>query len=113
MPVDENSLPRDPDILQQMLIDLTRQLDKTQRLLQQLLTARSGTRSEQLSADQLRLFAQELGIEIAPEARSESQSEKDSGGDPPSAAGNADGVDAKAARAAAAAQAFEAGAPRA
>ena len=43
-----------------MLVDLTIQLDKTQRLLAQLLAAKSGTRSEQLSADQLRLFAQEL-----------------------------------------------------
>ena len=47
-----------------MLVDLTAQLDKTQRLLAQLLAAKSGTRSEQLSADQLRLFAQELGAEL-------------------------------------------------
>lgn len=60
MPVDLNSLPHDPAILKQMLIDLTQQLDKTQRLLRQLLAAKSGPRSEQLSADQLRLFAQEL-----------------------------------------------------
>ena len=60
MPIDRNSLPNDPEILQQMLVDLTTQLDKTQRLLRQLLEAKSGTRSEQLSADQLRLFAQEL-----------------------------------------------------
>ena len=50
------SLPQDPAILQQMLMDLTTQLDKTQRLLRQLLEAKSGTHSEQLSADQLRLF---------------------------------------------------------
>ena len=62
VPVDRNSLPKDPEILQQMLVDLTAQLDKTQRLLRQLLAAKSGTRSEQLSADQLRLFAQELGV---------------------------------------------------
>src|SRR5882724_9176135 len=43
-----------------MLVDLTTQLDKTQRLLRQLLAAKSGTRSEQLSADQLRLFTEEL-----------------------------------------------------
>ena len=67
MPVDRNSLPKDPEILQQMLVDLTAQLDKTQRLLAQLLAAKSGTRSEQLSADQLRLFAQELGAELAPQ----------------------------------------------
>ena len=62
MPVDRKSLPKDPTILQDMLVDVTQQLDKTQRLLQQLLTARSGTRSEKLSADQLRLFAQELEL---------------------------------------------------
>jgi hypothetical protein len=52
VPVDRNSLLKDPGILQQMLVDLTTQLDKTQRLLAQLLAAKSGTRSEQLSADQ-------------------------------------------------------------
>jgi len=62
VPVDPNSLPHDPAILKQMLVDLTTQLDKTQRLLRQLLEAKSGTRSEQLSADQLRLFAQELNV---------------------------------------------------
>jgi transposase len=60
VPIDRNSLPEDPEILQQMLVDLTMQLDKTQRLLRQLLAAKSGTRSEQLSADQLRLFTEEL-----------------------------------------------------
>jgi hypothetical protein len=41
-------------------VDLTTQLDKTLRLLKQLLAAKSGTHSEQLSVDQLRLFVQEL-----------------------------------------------------
>lgn len=50
-----------------MLVDLTSQLDKTQRLLSQLLAAKGGTRSEQLSADQLRLFTQELAQELAQE----------------------------------------------
>ena len=45
-----------------MLVDLTTQLDKTQRLLRQLMDAKSGTRSEQLSADQLRLFGQDLTV---------------------------------------------------
>jgi transposase len=60
VPVDRNSLPKDPEILQQILVDPTTQLDKTQRLLSQLLSAKSGTHSEQLSIDQLRLFVQEL-----------------------------------------------------
>jgi transposase len=74
VPVDPNSLPHDPAILRQMLVDLTTQLDKTQRLLSQLLAAKSGTRSEQLSVDQLRLFAQELK---APEAATEAEKDDD------------------------------------
>ncbi len=60
MPIDRDSLPKDPAILQQMLIDLTAQLDKTQRLLRQLLEAKHSTKSEQLSPDQLQLFIEEL-----------------------------------------------------
>ena len=81
MPVDPESLPEDSKILRQMIVDLTRQLDKTNQLLQKVLAARTGTRSEQLSADQLRLFAQELGIETAEET--EERRDKDSGGKPP------------------------------
>lgn len=73
MPIDPKSLPQDPEILKQMLVDLTTQLDseqsrriKTEHLLRQLLTAKSGTRSEQLSEDQLRLFAQDLGMAELP-----------------------------------------------
>jgi transposase len=82
MPVDPNSLPQDPAILKQMLVDVTAQLDKTQRLLRQLIAARSGTRSEQLSVEQLRLFAQEFGIDSPPAAESD---EHDVSGDPPAA----------------------------
>src|SRR3954452_21728615 len=79
-------------MLRQMLVDLTRQLDsahgrleKTQRLLQQLLMARSGSRSEQLSADQLRLFAQELGLGAATEPEQEPAPGKDRDDEPPGA----------------------------
>lgn len=89
MPVDRKSLPKDPAILQDMLVDVTQQLDKTQRLLQQLLSARSSTRSEKLSADQLRLFAQELGIEFTP--KPEAAEKDDSDGEPPIAGGGSDG----------------------
>ncbi len=84
MAIDPKKLPNDPEILQRIVVDLTRQLDKSQRLLQQLLTARSGTRSEQLSPDQLRLFAQQIGIELAsPEtAEPEDKQQKDDN-DPP------------------------------
>ncbi len=75
MPIDPNGLPHDPEILKQMLVDVTTQLDKTQRLLRQLLTAKSGTRSEQLSADQLRLFAQESGIAEPPSSDDDSDEE--------------------------------------
>jgi transposase len=87
VPVDPNSLPQDPAILRQMLVDLTTQLDKTQRLLRQLMEAKSGTRSEQLSAEQLRLFAQELNVaELAPP---EALTKKDEDDLPPgSAPGN-------------------------
>lgn len=86
MPVDPNSLPQDPKILQQMLVDLTAQLDKTQRLLRQLLAAKSGVRSEQISADQLRLFAQELGIGAAIEDKGAGG--EDNKPDPPAVAGS-------------------------
>ena len=87
VPVDRNSLPKDPEILQQMLVDLTTQLDKTQRLLTQLLAAKSGTRSEQLSADQLRLFAQELGAE-PPATAAENDSKQDDDLPPGSGSGD-------------------------
>ena len=60
MPINPKSLPQDPAILQQMIVDLTTQLDKTQRLLRQLLEAKHSTKSEQLSPDQLQLFIAEL-----------------------------------------------------
>jgi len=60
VPINPQSLPQDPAILQQMIVDLTTQLDKTQRLLRQLLEAKHSTKSEQLSPDQLQLFIAEL-----------------------------------------------------
>jgi transposase len=84
VPIDPKSLPKDPEILQQMLVDVTTQLDKTQRLLRHLLAAKSGTRSEQISTDQLALFARELGIDTATTSRPESKDE-DKGPDPPAA----------------------------
>jgi transposase len=87
--IDPKKLPNDPEILQQIVVDLTRQLDKSQRLLQQLLTTRSGTRSEQLSPDQLRLFAQQSGIELATTAQTAEPLEKQQADDDgPPAAGN-------------------------
>jgi transposase len=88
VPIDPNSLPHDPTILKQMLIDLSAQLDKTQRLLRQLLEARSGTRSEQLSVDPLRLFAQDLGADLSAAAEAEKDDSRD---DPPSGANSDSG----------------------
>jgi transposase len=50
-----------------MLVDLTAQLDRTERLLRQLLASKTGRKSEQLSREQLALFAAEAGITL-PEA---------------------------------------------
>jgi transposase len=84
VPIDPKSLPKDPEILQQMLVDVTAQLDKTQRLLRQLLAAKSGVRSEQISADQLALFARELGIDSGTTTEQASKGE-DRDPDPPDA----------------------------
>jgi transposase len=61
---DPKHLPEDPQILQRMVLDLMAQLDRefTERnkievLLRELLDAKRNRKSEQLSADQLALFA--------------------------------------------------------
>ena len=48
-------------------MDVTAQLDRTERLLRQLLQAKTGRKSEQLSREQLALFAAEAGMRL-PEA---------------------------------------------
>jgi hypothetical protein len=67
LPVDPKTLPHDPETLQKIVVDLTAQLDRTERLLPQLLEAKTGRKSEQLSREQLALFAAELGMKV-PEA---------------------------------------------
>ena len=64
MAIDPKHLPEDPKILQQMVLDLMAQLDreftersKIESLLRELLDAKRNRKSEQLSADQLALFA--------------------------------------------------------
>ena len=64
MAIDTEHLPKDPKVLQQMVLDLTAQLDresaerhKVETILRELLEARRNRKSEQLSADQLALFA--------------------------------------------------------
>jgi transposase len=62
--IDPKHLPEDPAVLQQMVLDLMAQLDrefternKIETLLRELLDARRNRKSEQLSTDQLALFA--------------------------------------------------------
>jgi transposase len=62
--IDSEHLPEDPKVLQKMVLDLTAQLDresaerhKIEAILRELLEARRNRKSEQLSADQLALFA--------------------------------------------------------
>jgi transposase len=62
--IDPKHLPDDPKLLQQMVLDLMAQLDrefternKIETLLRELLDAKRNRKSEQLSADQLALFA--------------------------------------------------------
>jgi transposase len=72
--IDRKQLPESADVLQQMVLDLIAQLDteqarriKTENLLRQLLAARSGRRSEQITDEQLALFETELkaqGVDI-------------------------------------------------
>jgi transposase len=67
VPIDRKQLPQSADVLQQMVLDLIAQLDasearriKTENMLRQLLAARSGRRSEQITEEQLALFEAEL-----------------------------------------------------
>jgi hypothetical protein len=64
MPFDPKHLPDDPQMLQQMVLDLMAQLDreaseraKIESLLRELWEAKRNRKSEQLSEDQLALFA--------------------------------------------------------
>jgi DNA primase len=71
--IDPKHLPEDPKMLQQMVLDLMAQLDrefternKIESLLRELLDAKRNRKSEQLSADQLALFAELLQARQAP-----------------------------------------------
>lgn len=88
MPVDPQTLPEDPATLKKIVVDLTAQMDKqrgqlekVERLLAQLIQARNGRRSEQLSQEQLALFANEAE---QPAAEPENDGGKD---DPPPTSG--------------------------
>ncbi len=85
LPVDPKTLPEDAETLKQMVVDVTAQLDRTERLLRQLLAAKTGRKSEQLSREQLALFAAELGLDL-PEAK-----DSDDQDDEPPASASASG----------------------
>lgn len=62
-PIDPNSLPKDPTVLQKIVLDLCHQLrhesaekDKYRSLLRELLDAQNNRKSERLSKEQLALF---------------------------------------------------------
>lgn len=76
LPVDLKRLPEDAETLKKMLVDVTAQLDRTERLLRQLLQAKTGRKSEQLSREQLALFAAELGMALPEAEESEDHDEE-------------------------------------
>jgi transposase len=63
-----------------MLVDVTSQLDRTERLLRQLLEAKTGRKSEQLSREQLALFAAELGMSLPEAEESDDSNDEPPGG---------------------------------
>ena len=98
MPIDRKQLPESADVLQRMVLDLIAQLDvekarrmKTENLLRQLLAARSGRRSEQITEEQLALFEAELkaqGVKVE-ELSNSSDASPDDKDPPPASPGNA------------------------
>lgn len=91
VPVDPKTLPEDPATLQKIIVDLTAQMDKqnsqlqkVERLLAQLIQAKSGRRSEQLSREQLALFG------TAESAAAASEDDQDSDDDPSTPAAGSD-----------------------
>ena len=89
MAIDIEHLPEDPKILQKMVQDLTAQLDresaerhKVETILRELLEARRNRKSEQLSADQLALFAAIWEASQKTEATKPDEEPKDQDNDP-------------------------------
>jgi transposase len=76
VPVDPKTLRHNADALRKIVVDLTAQLDRTERLLRQLLQAKTGRRSEQLSREQLALFAVELGLDEPEQNESDDHDEE-------------------------------------
>jgi transposase len=84
--IDPKHLPEDPSTLQQMVLDLMAQLDrefaersKIEALLRELLDAKRNRKSEQLSEDQLALFAAAWQARQAKEAAPDDSDEDENG----------------------------------
>ena len=89
MAIDIEHLPEDPKILQKMVQDLTAQLDresaerlKVENILRELIEARRNRKSEQLSADQLALFAAVWEARQNSETTKSDEGPKDQDNDP-------------------------------
>jgi transposase len=95
--IDRNQLPQSAEVLQQMVLDLIAQLDasearriKTENLLRQLLAARSGRRSEQITDEQLALFEADLkaqGVNVEELSKDKDAGSNPGDNDPPAATG--------------------------
>jgi len=97
--LDPKYLPEDPKVLQQMVLDLMAQLDrefternKVEALLRELLDAKRNRKSEQLSDDQLALFAELLQ---ARQAQAESPVKRDDSDDDAAGSGTGDATPKK------------------
>jgi transposase len=98
VPIDRKQLPQSADVLQQMVLDLIAQLDasearriKTENLLRQLLAARSGRRSEQITEEQLALFEAELkaqGVNVEDLSKGKDAGNGPDDKDPPASPGS-------------------------
>jgi transposase len=98
VPINREQLPEDAKILRRMVLDLIAQLDaeqarriKTENLLRQLLAAKSGRRSEQITEEQLALFEAELkaqGVNIEDLSKVSDAGKGPDDNDPPAAQGN-------------------------
>ena len=99
MAFDPKHLPDDPKVLQRIVMDLMAQLDresternKIEALLRELLDAKRNRKSEQLSPDQLALFAE---LWQARQAQSESTVKRDNSDDDAAGGGAGDSAPKK------------------
>jgi transposase len=107
--IDRKQLPQSADVLQQMVLDLIAQLDasearriKTENLLRQLLAARSGRRSEQITEGQLALFEAELkaqGVNVEDLSKGKDAGNGADDKDPPASPGSSAEVGSRGRRA--------------